>query len=255
MLRDTIKVHRVFGEGLAWFVARPWFWIGTIVFFIVISVIVEMISLIFSNELGPSIGSESIAYALGIVCFLLEVFVYIRMRMGLAWMTVSTINGKSMQIGDLFAKSHLFWRFLFGTILYHLMCLAGFILFFVPGIYLAVRFFPFNLVLIERETGILDSFRQAQKLTRGNRGKVFAFVLLCAAIMSLLMLPFMVMWAEILAKMIFPLAMPGEFELVPVHIGLGLFLVAVLVTPIILLSEGALYWALRNATTDQTASA
>ena len=239
MLEDTIKIHRVFGEGLAWFVARPWFWIGTIVIYIVISVIVEMVSLIFSNKLGPSTGSESFAYALGIVCFLLEVFVYIRMRMGLAWMTVSTTNGKSMEIGDLFAKSQLFWRFLFGSLLYHLMCLAGFMLFFVPGIYLAARFFPVHFVVIERETGVMESFRQAQQLTEGSRGKVIDFILLWIGI------------AILSAIAVVPVAI-----LLSEPVGMGVLLVFyVIATPIIWLSAASLYRALRDASTNQAALA
>ncbi len=230
MQGDTIKVGRVFGEGLAYFLARPWFWIGTILLFGVISTIINMASTIFPVLVLRSGWSAEMAYALMSILVLLNIFVATRMGIGLGWMAISTIHGEPAKVADLFAKPQLFWRYLCTLILFNVVVFVGLIVFVVPGIYLAARFFPVTYVMIERETGILESFRHAQALTEGHRVTLSAFTFLGVAIV---------------AGMMQSVQLLGGFSLLVVGIA----------APITLLSYTALYGALKNASSDHPASA
>ena len=230
MQEDTIKVRRVFGEGLAWFMARPLFWIGTILLFGVISTIANTVTTIFPGFILKSGWGTGMASALMFFLLLVNIFITTRMGMGLGWMAISTIHGQPANFADLFAKPHLFWRYLGTLILFNAIVFLGLIFFVVPGIYLAARFFPVPYIMIERETGILEAFRQAEHLTEGHRATLSAFIFLGVAIFAAMMQSIQTL---------------GGFAL----------LVVVIAAPIALLSFAALYGALKRASGEQAASA
>lgn len=183
---------------------------------------------------------------MAVVLILVGTFVQIRLQMGLLWMGVITVDGRRARFGDLFAKPHLFWRFLCPSILFQLMVMAGFILLIVPGIYLLARFLPLSFVLMDRETGVLESFRQAQRLTEGHRGKLTAVIFLGYALA----------FGLFMALSVTAFTVGGSALLVmPIVMLFGVFVFTPIVAPIILLSLAALYRALKNASAHQGAPA
>ncbi len=124
MQENTITIGRVLREGWSCFKARPWFWIGVIVLCGVIADIIGLVSSMILEWVGPSAGSPEIGWSVAVVLILLGTFVQIRLQMGLLWMGVITVTGQRARFGDLFAKPHLFWRFLCASILFQLMVLV-----------------------------------------------------------------------------------------------------------------------------------
>ncbi len=246
MQGNTVTIGRVVGEGWRCFKARPWFWIGIVILYGVISEIIGFASSAIPDFAGRNSGSVEIAYVLIVVFFLLNIYVSTRMAMGLVWMGLTTVDGKTARVRDLFAKPHLFWRYLLATVLYGLMVMVGMMLLIVPGVYLAARFLPLNFVLIERETGIAESFQQAQRLTEGHRGKLIELILLG---LSLFLGTFVVLMVS--------MAVLGELAplVLPLIMMVAVLLILFLGTPIISLSLASLYRALRNASVDPAATA
>lgn len=235
MQDNTITVGKAFRDGWNSFMARPWFWIGVTFLCTVVSEIISAASGIVPEMAGQGSGSVEVAYALILAFFLINTLVSMRISMGMVWMAITTVDGKRAKISDLLAKPHVFWRYLFAVMVFGLVLLVGFALLIVPGIYLFARFFPLNFVVMERETGALESFRQAQQLTEGHRGKLIEFILLWFALFIVLAI----------------VVVPAEMLLEPLGRGLVL-VVAVIATPIAWLSSASLYRTLGNASAAQT---
>jgi hypothetical protein len=77
-------------------------------------------------------------------------------------------RGENAEIGDLFSGGRFFWRFFWGTLLFQIMIVVGFVMLFIPGVILALMFWPFFYVMVDRERGIIESLRLAYEVTTGN---------------------------------------------------------------------------------------
>lgn len=86
---------------------------------------------------------------------------------------------------DLFSQFSLVWRTLAATILYIAMVIGGFILFIVPGIYLAIKFGFYQNVLVDENCGVIESLRRSSQIANGAIGHLFLFFLLWAFINAL----------------------------------------------------------------------
>jgi hypothetical protein len=56
---------------------------------------------------------------------------------------------------------------------------VGFVLLIVPGVILALMFWPYAYVIIDRNAGIMESFEIAQAITKGNRLTTLAICVVC----------------------------------------------------------------------------
>lgn len=71
------------------------------------------------------------------------------------------------------------WLKLYGaSLLRTLLIIIGTIFFIIPGIYFAVKYVLFNFVIIDRETGVLESLSEAGELAKGNWWKLFLLSIL-----------------------------------------------------------------------------
>jgi len=109
-----------------------------------------------------------------------------------AWLTagflklvLSYYDGKKLPFSELFTQVKYFWRVLGASILVGLIVLAGFILFIVPGIYLALRLqFTVNLI-VDQDLGIIEAMKKSGELTHGVKWSLLLFVLTTIGIIIL----------------------------------------------------------------------
>lgn len=253
MQENIITIGGVVRGGWNCFKARPWFWVGTMVLCGIIWQVMDKLSSVIFQLVASSGASEVIGWSVVVGLFLLAILVQYRLQMGLMWMGVITVEGRRARIGDLLAKPRLFWRFLFALLMFQLMVMVGSLFLFVPGLYLVARFLPVGFVLLDRETSILESFEQAQRLTEGHRGKLFALVLLPVALVFGLFAA--ITWpAMAIAE---PTTAPGGLGPVVVVVAmlLAVIVLGLVVAPIILLCMASLYRDLKIASARQVAPA
>ncbi len=86
-------------------------------------------------------------------------------------------DGIRGRIADLFLQYRFFFRYIFATILYGLMCAGGVILLVVPGIYLAIRFSFYGYFIVDKNSGITESLKGSWRITRGSAWKLFLYSL------------------------------------------------------------------------------
>ena len=69
--------------------------------------------------------------------------------------------------------------------MFYLCFLIGFILFIIPGIYLALTYWTYMYFIIDRNCGIMESFQLASQHASGNRINTLLLWLISAGLMLL----------------------------------------------------------------------
>ncbi len=137
-----------------------------------ISILLIYFFIVYLPEIVPYFSDNIIFnFFVGVVGWV----VWMIALMGLVGIALKLYDKKEVKISDLFAYYPLFFRFLIAQILYFLVVVAGFILFIVPGIIFAVRFWFFDYFIIDKKLGPIEALRQSWRVTQGKIGKLFLF--------------------------------------------------------------------------------
>jgi hypothetical protein len=105
---------------------------------------------------------------------ILSIFLYL----GLTRIGLNIVSGKPFAIGMLFGGGDKLLRAIGATILYVAMVLVGLVLLIVPGIYLAMRFGQYQVAIVDKNMGILESFAYSSSITTNNRMNLFGLAVL-----------------------------------------------------------------------------
>jgi hypothetical protein len=101
----------------------------------------------------------------------------------LIYATIGDLNGRKVRVSEGLAVGLRNFLPLLGVgILYVLAVMLGSILLIVPGIMIAIAWIAAVPVLIAEGTGVFGSFGRSAELTRGNRWRIFALLLLYMAV-------------------------------------------------------------------------
>ena len=138
----------------------------------------------------PGIASSSEEMTpLQAVLQLISVVFSIFLNLGLIRVSLHLISGQEARVGQLFGEGDKLLRSLGASLLYYLMVGLGLMLFIVPGIYVALRFGLFQYAIVDRNLGILESFRYSSALTANNRLNLLGLGVLMALIILAGILP------------------------------------------------------------------
>lgn len=112
------------------------------------------------------------------------------MALGLCRIGLNVVSGKPLEIGQLFGGAKKLVPAVLGSILYALMVGVGFLLLIVPGIYLALRYGQFMFAMVDKDLGVMDSFKYSSSITTNNRMKLFilgilSFLVVLAGLLAL----------------------------------------------------------------------
>jgi uncharacterized membrane protein len=150
-------------------------------FFVVALLIVHGISWGLSFIYQPFIGNSDILIKLlGIILFL--VGWYINLEIGFAMLTIyfKIAEKKKTTVKELFA--YFDWdiisRYFLVFLLYGLLILVGTLLFIIPGIYFATKYWFAGYIYVDKRTGVLEAFKESAKLTQGIKWQLFLLGLL-----------------------------------------------------------------------------
>jgi len=116
----------------------------------------------------------SLVLIINLISFVLSVIV----RLGLIKISLNFCDNLKSKISDLFSQYRLFFRYLFASILYGLICLLGVIFFIIPGIYFGIRFGFFDYFIVDKNSKIIESLERSWEITKSNFWNLFLFYLL-----------------------------------------------------------------------------
>jgi len=132
--------------------------------------------------LGMAADSPALGHFLSALGSLIGWLLSIWIGIGQALIFLGIARGQPVEIGLLFAGGPYLLRILGASIIAGIALFFGFLLLIVPGILLALMFWPFYLLIIDRNVGIVESFQLAAKVTAGNKATVFLVAIVAFAL-------------------------------------------------------------------------
>lgn len=144
-------------------------------FFAVLLIVLGVFSFI-SNRFSKS--AKDLPILIVIITNLVFLFLNVMIQIGIIKISLKLADNQKGEIVDFFSSNHLFFKFLFASIVYGLIVLAGFILLIIPGVIWSVQFGFFNYLIIAKGLGVSASLKKSSEITRGIKGKLLIFYLL-----------------------------------------------------------------------------
>ncbi len=86
-------------------------------------------------------------------------------------------RGERADLMDLFSGRRYFWKLFWGNMLFGALAMAGFAMCFVPYVFVLLIFWPYSFVIVDQNTGIIESFQRSRELTRDNLMAIFLLTL------------------------------------------------------------------------------
>ncbi len=156
-MNSTLSVKECLSFGWRTFKARPWFFVGTFVIYMVIQIALSSVQ-------------KSLP---GFVSFLLSLIVSSLLYIGLISIYLKAhADVMAPQFSD-FWKPAPFWRYLGASILLAIIVLVGLVLLIVPGIILALALSFTGYLVVEKGLNPIAALKESMRLTKGNRWKLF----------------------------------------------------------------------------------
>ncbi len=118
--------------------------------------------------------------------------VQLMVSIGLIRISLKFCSGETPEFNDLFRFKGYFWRYLGGSLLLAITVTVGFMLFIIPGVIWAIMFQFYAFLIIDKNLGIMDSFKHSGEITKSIRWKLLGFGLLLALINYIGVLVFLV---------------------------------------------------------------
>jgi uncharacterized membrane protein len=112
------------------------------------------------------------------------------MQAGLHALMLRVARGDGpVDLSVLFSGGRFFWPFLGATLLLQIMIGFGLLLLIVPGIILALMFWPCLYVIVDRNAGVLEALDRARAVTKDNYFAVIALALVNVGVQILGVFP------------------------------------------------------------------
>jgi len=128
------------------------------------------------------------AVIFGIVTYISWAIVITGMTIGYVKTSLLLIDGKDFGISDLRPSSREMYRVFIAGSLYLIMVGIGLLLLIVPGIILAIKYYPFVWLIIEHDMDPIESLQRSAEITRGYKGDLFLFFFECTIVLLIGML-------------------------------------------------------------------
>lgn len=148
-------------------------------FFIVLLIVVGLIYIV-PDMIGKLVEKDApvLAFIISIISLVLGVVV----GLGLIKIALRFCDNQKGRFADLFSQYRLFFKYLFGSILYNLIVSVGMILFIIPGIIWSIQFQFFPYFIVEKRAGPIEALKRSSRLTKGIKWNLFRFNLLLMGI-------------------------------------------------------------------------
>ena len=158
--------------------------VGVTVIVIAISYAVAIPFMIGEFALRENDAPEAAAFV-SLAGQLIGQVVQIFLGVGQVLIALKLARSQPATFSDLFSGGPRFLPVLGGSILGGIMFTIGFMACIVPGIILALMFWPYYYLIVDNKRGVFESFQTAQTITQGNWGTAFILAIASFGIMIL----------------------------------------------------------------------
>ena len=121
------------------------------------------------------------AACVGAVTLILAMCFVFYIQSGYLILQVKAAREQPAEFGDLFAGGRFFLRLVLSSLLFGLMVNLGIVSCIIPGVLLALMFWPFAHVLVDQDRSVFECLSRAKELTDGNWGSMFIVLIFAFA--------------------------------------------------------------------------
>jgi len=148
-------------------------------FFIGLLIVVGLFYFV-SSFITESIKAEDsiLSSIVSIIFWVLDIVI----QMGLIRISLRFCDNGKGEFADLFSCFPLFFKYLFGSILYGLIVVGGMILLIIPGIIWGIKFQFFSCFIVDKGVGPIEALKRSSAITKGAKWDLFLFNLLLVLI-------------------------------------------------------------------------
>jgi len=120
--------------------------------------------------------------ALTIIMTIVSMVLQIIVGMGLIRIALRFCDNQKAKLADLLSCVPLFFKYLFASIVYGLIMIAGFILLIVPAIIWGIKFQFYTYFIVDKGLGPIKALKASSAITQGVKWDLFLFGLLLGLI-------------------------------------------------------------------------
>lgn len=95
--------------------------------------------------------------------------------LGIVNVSLKIAKQEFVKLSDYFDTLPYYWRFLAGQILYYLAVMIGLFLLVVPGVIIALKYYLFPYFIIEKNLGVIESFKASDRAVYGSKKHLLLF--------------------------------------------------------------------------------
>jgi uncharacterized membrane protein len=156
-------------------------------FFIVLLLVAWLLQIV-PQLIGSYLIDRAVIF--GLLFYVISFVLYIVVAMGLIKVSLRFSANKKGTFGDLFSCFPLFFKYLFGSILYLLIIIGGVILLIFPAIIWAIKFGLFPYFVVDKGLGPIAALKASARTTMGAKWDLlgFGFVVLVISLLGALCL-------------------------------------------------------------------
>ena len=154
-----IKIGEALKVGWGKFMERPWYLMG--------------ISLAMMGFFMATAGN-AVFTALSYIAF-----------GGYLSMLLMHYDGKRIVFDDFFSLDNRWIYFVFASMIKGFLVMLGLLLLIIPGIYLAMRFYFVELLVIDKGLRPMEAIRESSKMTEGKKWKLLGFSIIITLLLLL----------------------------------------------------------------------
>jgi len=163
---SLFSIKEAFTYG--WNALKSNFWFLVEVFATVI-----VTSAIFSGI--TQYADDNKLWLLSVVVQVVSAIIQVLFGIGAVRITLALYAGEQISFKNLFLPAGKFWSYVWGSILYMLVMIAGFILLVVPGVVWALKYQFFPWLIVDKNMKGREALIASGKITKGQKGKLFVF--------------------------------------------------------------------------------
>jgi uncharacterized membrane protein len=141
-------------------------------FFIVLLIIlaVNVLPSVIAGILSDD-GGSLLSFVATLIGWALQLIV----SLGSIGIALRIHDKRKAEYKNLFDYSRLVIPYFFGSIVYTVIVIVGFILLIIPGIIWGIKFRYYPYFMVDRNIGPIDAMKESSKITAGNKWNLFLF--------------------------------------------------------------------------------
>lgn len=165
------SIRRALSEGWQGTKSHFWFLLGLLIIYYLISAVPSLLDLAVPDEREDA-AFLIILIGLGALSWLVQTV----MSMGVIKIALRIITGQQPNYPDLFTEYKKIFTYIGASFLYSMITFFGLLLFIVPGIYWAIKYYFFAFRIVDANEDAFTALRTSGALTQGVKRQLLGFI-------------------------------------------------------------------------------